>query len=237
MFSNGRIEKMEQRQPETLIPREENPIMGRRGIRNYSLNLELFKSQARAIMRVTPHGAAQIMLPMVGFMDELAACKQIIAAEQEKLGIQKVTLGIMVEVPSAAILAAEFAKHVDFLSIGTNDLTQYVLAIDRGHNALSPKADVLNPAVLRLIKMAAEGVAKYNKPLSVCGAAASDLSAVPVLLGLGIRDLSVVSGLIPDVKAFIRTLDMADCRQLAALVLNMQEARQVREIVKSKFNL
>ncbi|MDR0734201.1 MAG: phosphoenolpyruvate--protein phosphotransferase [Elusimicrobiota bacterium] len=219
------------------IPREENPIMGLRGVRNYKLHLELFKAQARAIMSVNPHGAAQIMLPMVGFLDEIINYKQIIAAEQEKLGVKKVSLGIMVEVPSAAVLAAEFAKHVDFFSIGTNDLTQYALAIDRGHNALSPLADTLNPAVLRLIKMTAEGALKYERPVGVCGAVASDITAVPVLLGLGIRDLSVVGGLIPDVKAFIRTLDIADCQEAAAAALTMQEARQTREIVKSKFKL
>ena len=219
------------------IPREENPIMGLRGVRNYKLNLEFFKAQARAIMRVNPCGAAQIMLPMVGFIDEIITYKQIIAAEREKLGVEKVSLGIMVEVPSAAILAAEFAKYVDFFSVGTNDLTQYALAIDRGHDALSPLADTLNPAVLRLIKMTAEGAAKYGRPVGVCGAVASDITAVPVLLGLGIRDLSVVGGLIPDVKAFIRTLDMADCKEAACAALTMQEARQTREIVKSKFKL
>ncbi|MDR1123018.1 MAG: phosphoenolpyruvate--protein phosphotransferase [Elusimicrobiota bacterium] len=219
------------------IPREANPIMGLRGVRNYKLNLELFKAQARAIMRVNPQGAAQIMLPMVGFTDEIITYKQIVAAEQEKLGIKKVSFGIMVEVPSAALLAAEFAKHVDFFSIGTNDLTQYALAIDRGHGALSPLADTLNPAVLRLIKMTAEGAAQYKKSVGVCGAAASDITAVPVLLGLGIRDLSVVGGLIPDVKAFIRTLSMDDCKEAAAAALTMQEARQTREIVKSKFKL
>jgi phosphoenolpyruvate-protein phosphotransferase len=219
------------------LPREENPIMGLRGVRNYKFNLELFKAQARAIMRVSPHGAAQIMLPMVGFVDEIIACKQIIAAEREKLGIKKAPLGIMVEVPSAALLAAEFAKHVDFFSVGTNDLTQYALAIDRGHNALGPLADALNPAVLRLIKMTAEGAAKYGRPAGVCGAAASDITAVPVLLGLGIKDLSVVGGLIPDVKAFIRTISLEDCKEAAAAALAMQDARQTREIVKSKFKL
>jgi phosphoenolpyruvate-protein phosphotransferase len=219
------------------IPDEENPIMGLRGVRNYKLNMELFKDQVRAVMSVKPHGTAKIMLPMVSFLDELLAYKEIMLQEAKEAGVEKVSIGIMVEVPSAALMAEEFAKHVDFFSIGTNDLTQYTLAIDRGHTVLSPFADTLNPAVLRLIEMTAKGAAKYNRPVGVCGSVASDLPAVPLLIGYGIRNLSVVSSLIPDVKAFIRTLDIKDCQNLAALALTMQEARQIREIVKSKYKL
>lgn len=219
------------------LPKEENPIVGLRGIRNYYLDLEMFKAQVRAIMRVTPHGKAKIMLPMVGFIDELWTYKRIIMAEQEKLGIKDVSMGIMVEVPSAAVLSAEFARHVDFFSIGTNDLTQYTLAIDRGHSTLSPLADSLNPAVLKLIEMTVQGGAKHGKPVGVCGAMASDLAAVPILLGLGIRELGVVSALIPDVKAFIRTLDISQCQNIARLALGMQEASQVREMIKTQFKL
>lgn len=219
------------------IAPEENPIMGLRGVRNYGVEPEIFRAQIRAIMRVKPYGIAKIMLPMVGFIDELWQYKRIIMAEQEKLGIDKVSMGIMIEVPSAAILAGEFARHVDFFSIGTNDLTQYTLAIDRGHTALSPLADSLNPAVLKLIELTVQGGAKHNKPVGVCGAMASDIAAVPVLLGLGIRDLGVVGSLIPDIKAFIRTLDMAHCRNVAALALGMQEAGQVREMIKTQFKL
>jgi len=219
------------------LPKEENPIVGLRGVRNYRLNLDIFKAQVRAIMRVNPHGTAKIMLPMVGFIDELWFFKRIVMAEQEKLGIKEVSMGIMIEVPSAAVLAAEFARHVDFFSIGTNDLTQYTLAIDRGHSILSPLADSLNPAVLKLIEMTVQGGAKHGKPVGVCGAMASDLAAVPVLLGLGIRELGVVSALIPDVKAFIRTLDMGKCQNIARLALGMQEAAQVREMIKAQFKL
>lgn len=219
------------------LPKEENPIVGLRGVRNYHLDLEMFKAQIRAIMRVTPHGKAKIMLPMVGFIEELWFFKRIVMAEQEKLGIKDVSMGIMVEVPSAAVLAAEFARHVDFFSIGTNDLTQYTLAIDRGHSVLSPYADSLNPAVLKLIEMTVQGGAKHGKPVGVCGAMASDLAAVPVLIGLGIRELGVVSALIPDVKAFIRTLDISQCQNIARLALGMQEASQVREMIKAQFKL
>lgn len=219
------------------IPEEENPIMGIRGVRSYGLNMDLFKNQVRAIMRVAPHGKAQIMLPMIGFVDEFLEYKRVILEEKEKLGIKELSVGIMVEVPSAALLSAEFARHADFFSIGTNDLTQYALAIDRGHAQLSPLADTMNPAVLKLIEMTVSGAAKYNKPVGVCGAIASDICAVPILLGLGIREISVVNCLLADIKAFIRTLDLKECRTLASLALGMQEARQVREMVKTKYNL
>ena len=215
------------------LPPEENPIIGLRGVRTYKMNLDLFKRQVRAIMRAN----ASIMLPMVTFVDELLDYKNIIQNEAEALGIKNISLGIMVEVPSAALLAGEFARHIDFFSLGTNDLTQYALAIDRGHPALSPKADPLNPAVLKLIDMTVKGAARFGKKVGVCGAVASDIIAVPVLLGLGLRDLSVVSSLIPDIKAFIRTLDMRDCQTLAALALNMQEGRQVRDMVKGKYKI
>ncbi|MDR0953730.1 MAG: phosphoenolpyruvate--protein phosphotransferase, partial [Elusimicrobiota bacterium] len=120
---------------------------------------------------------------------------------------------------------------------GTNDLTQYALAIDRGHKELSPYADSLHPAVLKLIEATVKGAAKFNKPVGVCGAMASDMESIPILLGLGIRDLSVVSSLIPDIKAFIRSLDWKKCAAKARLALAMEEASQVREMIKTEFKI
>ena len=120
------------------------------------VNIELLKTQLRAIMRVKPYGIARIMLPMVTFIGEVRAINRIIKEEQKKLGIHKVTVGMMVEVPSAALMAKEFAKEVDFFSIGTNDLTQYTLALDRSHPTLNFLSDSLNPSVLRMINITVE---------------------------------------------------------------------------------
>ncbi len=220
------------------LPHEDNPIMGMRGIRNYKINLELFKAQVRAVLRVKPYGIARIMLPMVSFIDEIVTYKELIRQEERALNIPKSPVGIMVEVPSAAILADEFALYADFFSIGSNDLTQYTLAIDRGNSNLSTLADSLNPAVLTLIKKTVEGAAKHNRSVGVCGAMASDIVSVAVLIGLGIRDLGVVSTLIPDVKAFIRSVNISDCQKIAKIALEeAQGAVQVRRLVKDEFKL
>lgn len=222
--------------PFLALPKEDNPIVGLRGLRNYDLAPDLFRSQVRAIMRVKPYGSAKIMLPMVTFIDEVEKYKSIIRGEQTSLGIKDVKIGIMAEVPSAAVMANVFAGYVDFMSLGTNDLTQYVLAIDRGNAFLSAKADPLNPAVLKLIYMTAEACRAANIPIGVCGAVASDVQALSVLLGLGVRELSVPGGLIAEIKYFIRDLDINVCRDIALRALNMQSAQQVRAMLKEKFN-
>ena len=223
--------------PFLALPQEANPIVGLRGIRNYDLAPDLFRSQVRAIMRVKPCSSAKIMLPMVTFVDEVEKYKAIIREEQNSLGIKEVKVGIMVEVPSAAVMANIFAGYVDFMSLGTNDLTQYVLAIDRGNGFLSAKADPLNPAVLKMIYSAAEACKTAGIPAGVCGAVASDIQAVSVLLGLGIKELSVPAGLIAEIKYLIRSLDINDCRETALRALNMQNAGQVRALIKDKFTL
>ncbi len=223
--------------PFLSLPKELNPILGLRGIRNYDLAAELFVHQVRAIMRVKPYGSAKIMLPMVTFVDEVEKYKAIIRREQESLGIKEASVGIMVEVPSAAVMANVFAGYVDFMSLGTNDLTQYVLAIDRGNASLSAKADPLNPAVLKMIYMTAEACKAAGIDAGVCGALASDVQAVGVLLGLGVRELSVPGGLIAEIKYLVRDLDINVCRDIALRALNMQNAQQVRALLKEKFNL
>ena len=222
--------------PFLSLPKEPNPIVGLRGIRNYDLAPELFRSQVRAILRVKPYGSAKIMLPMVTFVDEVEKYKAIIREEQAALGIKEASVGIMVEVPSAAVMANIFAGYVDFMSLGTNDLTQYVLAIDRGNTALSAKADPLNPAVLKMIYITAEAGKAAGIPVGVCGALASDVQAVGILLGLGVRELSVPGGLIAEIKYLIRDLDINVCRDIALRALNMQSAQQVRAMLKEKFN-
>ncbi len=218
------------------IGHEENPIMGLRGVRNYFSNKEVFLNQLRAILRVKPLMLCKIMIPMVAEVSEIVDIKKMIQEEITKLGVKdRVEIGTMIEVPSSAILADKIAKYVDFLSIGTNDLAQYTLAMDRGNPKLTARLNNLNPALLRLIKMTVEGGKKHNKPVSVCGAMASEVRSIPILLGLGVMELSTSMRSIPDVKALIRTLDYKKCVKVADIALSMETSEEVIELVKKEF--
>lgn len=211
------------------MPQEENPFLGVRGIRLNLLCAELFRSQVRAILQAAPYTRLHIMFPMVASATELRDAKAIVMEEKSSLGITApVQIGIMVEVPSAAIMAEGLAREADFFSIGTNDLTQYTLAMDRGHPRLAAMADALHPAVLRLIDLTVKGAHAHGKWVGVCGGLAGEIPAVPVLLGLGIDELSVSVSVIPAIKAAVRRQNLSDCRTLAAEVLSMLTAREVR---------
>ena len=216
------------------LPAEENPFLGQRGIRIGLERPEIFRVQARAILRAGAHGKIRIMFPMISTIDEIREVKTMLEQEREKLGADPIETGIMVEVPSTAILADQFAKEVDFFSIGTNDLTQYALAMDRGHPKLATKIDALNPAILRLIKLTADGAHQEGKWVGVCGGIASDPQAVPVLLGLGIDELSVSVPAIPAIKAEVRKYSMKKCRSIAKKTLNCATSSEVRELLESK---
>ena len=225
--------------PIPFIPQieEDNPILGRRGIRTSFANIELLKTQLRAIMRVKPYGIARIMIPMVTFIEEIETVKRFINEEQQKLGIDKVSVGMMMEVPAAALMAKEFAKKVDFFSIGTNDLTQYTLALDRAHPTLNFLSDSLNPSVLRMIKMIVDGARSQNIPVGVCGAVASEPAGAILLIGLGIKALSVVPSSVADIKALIRNLDTKKCEKAAQKALICESVAEVRTMVKEEFDL
>ncbi|MGL1957345.1 MAG: phosphoenolpyruvate--protein phosphotransferase [Colwellia sp.] len=212
------------------LPEEENPFLGVRGIRVGLEQPELLRTQLRALLRASLHGNLHVMFPMVGDIQEWREAKAIFEAERTALNIAPVALGIMIEVPSAALLAEQFAAEVDFFSIGTNDLSQYTMAIDRGHPKLAAKADGLHPSVLRLIKMTADAAHKYGKWAGICGGLAGDPQAVPILIGLGIDELSVSIPSIPEVKAQIRTLTKADCVALADKALASSTFEQVRAL-------
>ena len=216
------------------LPAEENPFLGQRGIRIGLERPEIFRVQARAILRAGAHGKIRIMFPMISTIDEIREVKTMLEQEREKLGADPIETGIMVEVPSTAILADQFAKEVDFFSIGTNDLTQYTLAMDRGHPKLATKIDALNPAILRLIKLTADGAHQEGKWVGVCGGIASDPQAVPVLLGLGIDELSVSVPAIPSIKAEVRKYSMKKCRSIAKKTLNCASSSEVRKLLESK---
>ncbi len=218
------------------IPMEENPALGQRGIRISLRNPELLKTQFRAILQVQSSDMIQIMLPMVVTSGEVLAARKILDEARAELGITKaVSMGVMIETPASAVLADGLAKDADFFSIGTNDLTQYVLAMDRGNAALAEHADGLHPAVLRMIKTTAQAGAAQGKKVSLCGALASDLVALPVLIGLGIARVSTTGARVPDVKAIIRTLTYGDCQKMAHKAINLSAASEVRDHVCKKW--
>jgi phosphocarrier protein FPr len=212
------------------IPREDNPFLGQRGVRVGLERPEILRTQLRAILRAGAFGKIRIMFPMIATLSELYDVKAMLAEEADSLGVPALPTGIMVEVPAAAVMAAQFAREADFFSIGTNDLTQYTLAMDRGHPKLASQVDGLNPAVLRLIAHTVKGAEPLGKPVGVCGGIASDPAAVPILIGIGVSELSVSLPAIPTVKAQIRGLSMDDCRALAERALAAESAEEVRAI-------
>ena len=219
------------------LPDEENPIVGMRGVRNYSLNYDLFISQIRAILRLKPLSKVKIMVPMVALYEEVIYVKNIIEQECKALGVaQDYHFGIMVEVPSVVFLLNSIIDTIDFVSIGTNDLSQYMLAMDRGNSDLTQHIDALHPSVLHVIHMSASAMNKANKDIGVCGAMASDAISVPLLLGLGVNELSVTRGAISDTKALVRKLNVAECKLVAQKALNLKTANEVRDLVLENFH-
>lgn len=209
---------------------EMNPFLGERGIRLCLNNPELFRVQLRAILRAAPAGNLRIMFPMVSDISEVRQARSLVEELRQDLDAPPVQIGIMIEVPSAAILADRIAPEVDFFSIGTNDLTQYTLAVDRAHAALAAKNDGLHPAVLRLIAQTIDAAHRYGKRADLCGELGSDPAAIPILVGLGIDELSVSIPAIPTVKALIRTLNMADLQPFARQALECATAQEVRAL-------
>jgi len=220
--------------PYLPIPAEENPALGLRGVRVSLWRPHLLKAQIRAILRVRPVGQCRIMVPMIASLGELRAVRAVLDEAKREMGIsERIELGVMIETPAAAVTADLLAAEADFLSIGTNDLTQYVLAMDRGNPELAARIDALHPAVLRMIAQTCQGAAKHHRWVGVCGGAASDLTAVPILLGLGVTELSATAAVVPEVKALVRSLDLEACRALAAQVLDLTSPEAVREVAKS----
>ncbi|MGB3295936.1 MAG: phosphoenolpyruvate--protein phosphotransferase, partial [Phormidesmis sp.] len=217
--------------PYLAMAAEENPFLGERGIRFGFDQPELQRTQLRAILRASTAGRLRVMFPMIGRIEELRMAKAMLEEERKRLDVPPVEVGIMIEVPSAAIMAQQLAKEVDFFSIGTNDLTQYTLAMDRGHPKLAPFVDGLHPAVLRLISQTVEGAGRYGKWVGLCGGIGSDPQAVPILVGLGVKELSVSVARIPAIKAQVRSLTLARCEKLAAQALGLETAAEVRDLV------
>ncbi|WP_241023574.1 phosphoenolpyruvate--protein phosphotransferase [Paraburkholderia sp. Ac-20340] len=220
------------------LPPEPNPALGLRGIRLAQVRPDLLDDQLRGLLAVEPLGAVRILLPMVTDVGELIRLRERIDTFAKEAGrTGRIEVGVMIEVPSAALLADQLARHADFLSIGTNDLTQYTLAMDRCQPDLAAQADGLHPAVLRLIAVAVEGARKHGKWVGVCGALAGDPLAVPLLVGLGITELSVDPVSVPTIKARVRNLDFNQCRERVFDILALESAQAVRAASRAHWPL
>lgn len=215
------------------IATEENPFLGVRGIRLTLQRPQVMEDQLRALLLAAGERPLRIMFPMVGQIHEWRQARAVVERLREEIPVSDLQLGIMVEVPSAALLAPQLAREVDFFSIGTNDLTQYTLAIDRGHPSLSAQADGLHPAVLQLIDMTVRAAHAEGKWVGVCGELAADPQAVALLLGLDVDELSVSARSIAEVKALVRETDQQQARALARLALQQDSAEAVRALVEN----
>ena len=224
--------------PYLPLPHEDNPFLGVRAIRLSLRNPDLFRIQLRAVLRAAYGYQFRIMFPMVANLDEVLAARELLAQVHQELETEGLThtwpveTGIMVEVPAAAVTSPMLAEHVDFFSIGTNDLTQYTLAAERGNAALAEMNDALHPAVLKLIEQVAAASHDQGKWTGVCGELASDPVAIPVLVGLGVDELSMNPGAIPLAKAILRELDMQAMQAIARQAVAAQSAPQARQLAQ-----
>ncbi len=216
---------------------EYNPFLGLRGIRFLLSNKELFKSQLRALIKASYNNNLNILLPMISVFEEIDESKKLIAECEAELGVthRKFKLGIMIEVPSAADLIPFLGGEVDFLSVGTNDLIQYSLAVDRANDEVAYLYQEFNPSFLRILKRIADNAAGSNLPLSLCGEMGADPRAIPLLLGLGYRFLSASPAGIPLMKKIILSVNITDCEKLAEEALRCRSASAVEHLVDKFF--
>lgn len=221
---------------------ERNPLLGWRGIR-YSLSeKELFKRQLRALFRASVHGKLKIMFPMIASMEELDEALETVKEIKEELRRQEipfssdVAVGMMIEVPSTALQAEYFARRVDFFSIGSNDLIQYTMAMDRANEKVAYLYQPFHPAILKLVKMTVDAAAGNNIPVSVCGEIAAEPLAAILLLGLGIDELSMSSQSISVIKKIIRGISFDEAQETAAAVLKMGSGSEIHKYLREKYN-
>jgi phosphocarrier protein FPr len=213
------------------VPQEANPFLGQRGIRLSLEHRDLLRDQMAAICHTARHFPTSLMIPMVTTPDEMLQARQVLTEAAGPSGLPEgLHIGTMIEVPSAALKIEAFLPYVDFVSIGTNDLTQYALAAERGNGAVAALSDALDPGVLRLVDQVCRAAAG-RVDVAVCGEAAADELAIPILLGLGVRELSVAPPAVPRVKAAIRELDVQRCAGLAREALTLASAHDVRKLV------
>jgi phosphoenolpyruvate-protein phosphotransferase (PTS system enzyme I) len=215
------------------ITDELNPFLGWRAIRFCLENVDIFKTQLRAILRASAVGNVKIMFPMISGLDELrgaiavlAECKKELSSSKIDIG-EEIEVGAMIEIPSAAISANVLAREADFFSVGTNDLIQYALAVDRVNEKIAHLYEPTHPAVLRLLKMIADAAHANNIWVGVCGEMAGDVALIPLLLGLGMDELSASATLVPRVKRAVQSLAIPECRELVEVALNLETASEI----------
>ena len=225
--------------PYLHLPKEMNPFLGYRAVRLCLDDTDLFRTQLRALLRASAYGKLRIMFPMIATLNEFRAAKALLLEEKAKLVSEGVTVsdeievGMMVEIPSAAVLADQFAKEVDFFSIGTNDLIQYTMAADRMNEKVSYLYQPYNPSILRLVKMVIDAAHKEGKWTGMCGEMAGDQTAIPLLLGLGLDEFSMSATSILPARSLISKLSKAEMAELAAEALNKSTVEEVIELVEN----
>jgi phosphoenolpyruvate-protein phosphotransferase (PTS system enzyme I) len=223
------------------LPAEMNPALGLRAVRLALSQPEVFLTQLRAMVRASAHGDVRIMVPMVSGVHELREVRKLLARAVRDIDArglpraQRIPLGAMIEVPSAAIMADVFAREAEFFSLGTNDLIQYALAIDRTSQSLAALASPFDPSIVRLINTVVRAAAANSIPVSICGAMASDPLAATLLLGLGLRELSMEAAAIPEIKEVIRRVSVTECEAAAVAALACDSAEAVEGLVARAF--
>ncbi|MBV6716074.1 phosphoenolpyruvate--protein phosphotransferase [Paenibacillus chitinolyticus] len=223
--------------PYLQLPKEMNPFLGFRAIRLCLEREDIFRTQLRALLRASVHGSLRIMFPMIATLDEFRQAKALLLEEKAKLAEEgtpasdEIQLGIMVEIPSTAVMADQFAKEVDFFSIGTNDLIQYTMAADRMNERVSYLYQPYNPAILRLVKMVIDAAHREGKWAGMCGEMAGDTTAIPLLLGLGLDEFSMSATSILPARSQIVKLSLSEMRQLAARAIELSTAEEVVALV------
>jgi len=228
-FEDGRSQK------------EKNPFLGYRSIRVFLKERSLFRQQLRAILRASIDGPVKILIPMISSMEEVLQVKELLELTKEELRSEgvpysdKIPFGIMIEVPSVAIIVDQLVKELDFLSIGTNDLIQYTLAVDRDNDLVNPLYQPLNPAVLRLIQTVIEVAKKANKPVTLCGEMAGDPKYIPLLAGLGLVDLSMNPASLLEAKKLVRSVEYKHCEQIARAALNLTSVEEISQLLSEEY--
>jgi phosphotransferase system enzyme I (PtsI) len=225
------------------LPAEMNPALGLRAVRLALRRPEVFLVQLRAMVRASAHGDVRIMVPMVASVDEMRAVREMLRKAisdvdgAKQAHAKDIPLGMMIEVPSAAVMADVFAREAAFFSLGTNDLVQYALAVDRTSRPLAELASAVHPSIIRLVRGVAQAAKDANIPVAVCGAVASDLLAVPLLVGLGLRELSMEAAAIPEIKAALARVTVAQCEKIATRALAAHTVTEVDEVLNEELGV
>jgi phosphotransferase system enzyme I (PtsI) len=227
--------------PPGAVEREANPFLGWRGIRYSLSHPDLFMQQLRAILRASAHGTVRVMFPMVSSLHEVRDAMQVVEAARQELRLRgepfdpKMAIGVMVETPAAATVADSLAQEVDFMSVGSNDLIQYTLAVDRGNDRVAYLYDQYHPAVLQLIAQTVQAAKRHRKWVGLCGEMAGDPMAVLVLLGLGLDQLSTSPVMLPEIKSIVRSTSHAYARKVASRALRLRTGAEVRRYLEQIF--